>query len=175
MSHDYVQTRIKITDPSADNSTKVNFNTTGSKMLFAPAVPVQVLKWGFIPDATFTTAAAFQLSITSRPTIGGADTTLDTLTVGNAVVVAAGQGMYRDGFTAVAQATGSDGSLVNVAGVKEQVNPGQALTIQVVTAAGAAATGLVFIEYVEKAFIDKVGADVSGTPAQVTLLIKKNS
>lgn len=175
MSHDFVQTRLRITDALADGSGHVNLNTTGVKMRFAPGSPVQVLHWGFIPDSAFTTAAVFKLSLQREATIAGAATTLDTLTVGTGVVVANGVGYYRDAHVPVAQSTGSDGSLDNVADTLLTANPGQDLIINVDTAAGATATGLVFMQYVDKAFIDKVGADVSGTPAQVTLFIKKAS
>lgn len=174
MSHDYVQKRVRTTDPGTDGSGHQNLNSTGVKMLFAPATPIQVSKWGFIPDATFTASAALTLALNTRATIGGSDVQVDTLTVG-ANVVTSGVGYYRQGFVPGAQSTGSDGSLDNVAPTKELILPGQAVSISVTTAAGVTATGIIFIEFVEKGFIDKQGADVSGTPAQVTLFIAKAS
>lgn len=172
MSHDFVQKRVRVTDPLTDGSGHVNLNTTGVKMVFAPATPVKITHWGFISDSAFTTAAAMQLAVNKRTTVGGADTQISTITVGNAVAVANGGGYGQELHVANAATTGSDNSTDNVAPTNLELVPGQAVSVSVVTAAGAVATGLIFIEYVERGFIDKSGPDVFGNAGTTYYTLK---
>lgn len=142
----------------------VNFNATGDLWQFTPVAPVRLMKWGFMNDASGnpgTAAANFQLGLDFQPTAGSATgrVNIDTLTVPNTTVVAAGTGYYRDPYTVSSVSTsipsevGNAGPLGNtantvVSGQQQFVLAvGQAWVIKVTTAFGAALTGHVWVEY----------------------------
>lgn len=161
-------------DPLGVNGGPINLNATGDKFIFSPVNPADIYTWGVIFDAGNTVAGApFVLSLDFRP-IAGSDAgrvNKSTITRAIGLVSAAGSGLLNRVTLPVAATTfpvlGVGTGLLNVepAGPLE-VNPGQQAVIKVTAAFGAAATGYVFIDYVNKAM---AGARFSTNITEVLL------
>lgn len=141
-------------EDTATDAGPVDLNSTGDKFGIAPTVfPIEIYRYGIITAAAFDPdAGGFVLSLDHRPTAGSDSgrTEKDTLTRADAQTAAAGKVVYRDVKIPVAQATGVDASLVNVGPAGPlHVKPGEEAILEVTNAMGAAATGRLFIEYVE--------------------------
>ena len=162
MSHELVQKRyVQSVFPTPVEAAPaagglVDFNATGDKFTFAPPCPVEVYRYGY---TTFTAqdpdAGGFVLSLDFRPTVGSDTNRVekDTLTRADAQTSAAGRVVFRDVKIPVAQATGADGSVVNVGPAGPlHVRPGEEVVLEVTNANGAASTGYVWIEYAEQGF-----------------------
>lgn len=142
--------------PTGTAGGPVDFNATGDKFIITPAAPIDIYRYGAVFDAaTDPDAGGFVLALDWRPTAGSDSSRAEimTLTRADAETSAAGTGIYGKVVVAVAQATGSDGSLVNVgpSGPLE-VDPGEQAVIEVTNAVGAASTGYVWVEYVQHPF-----------------------
>lgn len=165
MSHELVHKKTifsTLPTPTGSAGGPVDFNATGDKLLFAPAQPIEVYRFGFQTiEAMDPDAGGFVIALDIRPTIGSdtSRTEVETITRADADTVAAGKVVYKDVIIAVAAAAGDDTltggattqtSTLNVgpSGPKH-VMPGQEIVIEVTNAVGAASTGYVFIEYAE--------------------------
>lgn len=161
MSHDLIQKRVMVSHTILENLVTnrnegpIDFTATAAdiKFAFAPGVPIDILRFGVIAKTAFSgTSGVVKLQKTAVLTDLSAAVDIATLTLGTAI--AANKGVYRDVVTAVAQATGLDGSLVNVKPTGPgQINPGEAALLTLSTVQGTAGTGWVFIEYVELPFV----------------------
>lgn len=142
--------------PTGVNGGPVDFNATGDKYIYTPASPSDIYRFGFITDAAMDPdAGGFVLALDWRPVAGSDAGRLEkqTITRADAETVAAGKLVYADVIIPVAQATGIDGSLVNVGPAGPlHVRPGEQAVIEVTNAVGAASTGYVFVEVMELAF-----------------------
>lgn len=149
--------------PTGVNGGPVDFNATGDKFIYTPASKSEIYRFGFIADAAMDPdAGGFVLALDWRPTAGSDTDRVEkaTITRADTETVAAGKLVYADVVIAVAQATGVDGSLVNVGPSGPLVvMPGEQAVVEVTNAVGAAATGYIFIEVMELAF-DKSDDDV---------------
>ena len=152
--HDLLNKRTVVSTlptPTGTEGGPVAFTSTGDKFIFTPAMPCDVYRWGLITDALLDVGAGFTIALDWRPTAGSDTNRAQKDTIVKTADVAAGQVLYSEAVGAVAQATGSDGSLVDVAPAGPvEVDPGEELVIEVTDAADTAGTGYVWIEYVEK-------------------------
>lgn len=168
MSHELVQKRrvysiapIHLYETVVTDLGLVNLNSTGDKFSIAPAVPIDIYRFGYITaQSQDPDAGGFQLDISLRPT-AGSDTnrsaTKASIFRADAQVVGAGKVVYRDVIIPVAEATvtGPGGTLnkVNVGPAGPlHVRPGEEAVLAVSNAMGVAATAKLFIEYVEHDF-----------------------
>ena len=149
--------------PTGVNGGPVDFNSTGDKYIYTPCGPIEIYRWGFITDVAMDPdAGGFVIALDHRITAGSdtGRTEKATITRADAETVAAGKLVYGRVEIPVAEATGVDGSKVNVGpNGPLRVNPGEQAVIEVTNAVGAASTGYVFIEYADLAF-EKADADV---------------
>lgn len=167
MSHELVQKRriysvfVSNTLASADAvAGPVDLNATGDKFSIAPAVPIDIYRFGYITvQSQDPDAGGFQMDIALRPTAGSDTnrTTKASLIRTDPQVVAAGKVVYKDVLVAVAESlvTGPGGTInkVNVKPIGPlRVRPGEEAVLAVSNAMGVAATARLFIEYVEHDF-----------------------
>ncbi len=124
-------------------------DSTGDKITFAPAVPIDIKRWGYICTETAKDATACTVALDHRVTAGSDTGRLEIDTIVLATAVALGKGVVTEVLLPVAQATAEDGSLRDVSGAGPlQVDPGEEVIFQVTD---AAVTGDVtyFLEYYE--------------------------
>ncbi len=127
-------------------SAQVTLNSTGDKMTFTPAFPVNIVRWGIIADALIDVGTTLVLKADWRPT-AGSDSSRSDGTVGDITITAdlsQGQGVYTEecatpATTAVAK--------------KFSVDPGEQVVFQVTTAADTSGTGFIFVEYETLPFV----------------------
>lgn len=170
MSHDLIQKRVVVSVfPTAVEDAPaaggyVDFNATGEKYILTSPVPIDVYRFGISVATTLTpTAATFTLTLKKRVTIGttSGGSTIDSLRRAVGQVVAAGKVAYRDVIVPIAEtlvptgAPGLGGQKFNTrsGGGPLHLKPGEEAVLEVTTAAGAASTGLVWIEYSEKGMV----------------------
>lgn len=166
--HDFLNKQYLVSTlitPTGVNGGPVDFNATGDKFIITRPHPFDVMRWGIITiEAMDPDAGGFVLALDKRVTVG-TDTDrveVDTLTRANADLIAAGHVVYKDVELQVAQATGSDGSLVNVGPAgPAHFEPGQEAVFEVTNAVGAASTGYIFAEIVVRPFNDAGYATVT--------------
>lgn len=166
MSHDLIQKVFKVSDfvtPTGANG-PTDFNAATDKFILTPMAPVDIYRFGFISIATQTPTGNFDIIIDKRPTAGSdtARTTISTLrrTLAQGAI-AAGTLFFHDIVVPVAAtsvpvgAPGFSGQQYNtrVGGGPLHIRPGEEAVIKVNSAMGAAATGYVFVEYVQKGFV----------------------
>lgn len=144
--------------PLGVNGGPIDFNSTGDKFIFTPINPADIYSWGVVFDAAVDPdAGGFVLALDFRPTAGSDTNRVEkaTITRTDTQLVAAGRGLFNRLILPVASTTfpvlGSGTGVLQVepAGPLE-VNPGEQAVIEVTNAVGAAATGYVFIDYVNK-------------------------
>lgn len=172
--HDLLNRRVYQTASIAGES-------TGDKATWAPALPIQILRWGLInlDSETIDVGVGMVVSLEWRPTVSS-DTNravIDTISTGTTDVPIGG-GLYSDlvsGFDG--ESTASDGSIFNDAPSADAesapdnfiVYPGEELVVEVTDAADTNADSFqVFIEYVERPFSE-------GRDADSPRLVKVNS
>lgn len=145
----------------------VVFTSTGDKFTFTAAVPIRLLKWGFIVDkvAVAQTASAMKFTLYTIPASAagggsGGGTAVDTLTTTATSGFALGTGGYRDPWTTSTTATsppsegtqaGPIGNTANTITSGQQqltLSVGQQFVINVTTASDNTGQGRVWIEYV---------------------------
>lgn len=138
----------------------VDFNAASDKLILNFPHPVDIYRWGIMTIALMDPdAGGFQIDLDKRVTMGSDVGRLNaaggSIIRADADTIAAGNIVYVDVTLPVAQATGSDGSLVNVdpAGPL-RIDPGQEAVIEVTNTVGAASTGYVWVEYVALPFND---------------------
>ncbi len=135
-------------------SAQVTLNSTGDKMTFTPAFPVNIVRWGIIADALIDVGAGMTIKADWRPT-AGSDSSRSDGTCGDITVTAdisQGQGAYTEEC--------ADPSTTAVP-AKFSVDPGEQIVFQVTDAADTAGTGILFVEYEALPFVgdDNVTAD----------------
>jgi len=157
--HDLLRKNMAVSTlitPTGVNGGPVDFNTTGDKFILTPAAPIEIYRWGIATiELMDPDAGGFVISLEHRPTIGSdvGRTVAATITRADAETVAAGALVFNEVVLAVAQATGVDGSLVNVGPAGPlRVNQGEEAVVEVTNAVGAASTGYIWIEYVQLPF-----------------------
>lgn len=148
-------------DSPADGG-PVAFTSTGDKFYVAPAVPIDIYRWGIITQDLLDVGAGFTISMEFRPTVGSDTDRAAKQTIDRTTDVAAGTVLYRDVILAVAQASGDDTltggtttqtSLLNVGPAGPlHVRPGEEVVFEVTDAADTAGTGRIWVEYVESDF-----------------------
>lgn len=143
--------------PTGGAGGPVDFNATGDKFILTPASPIDIYRWGFITDAAMDPdAGGFVLALDYRPTAGSDTSRAEkaTITRADAETVAAGTIVFNNPVGADTDGeTGEDSTLRFVAPTGPvRIAQGEQAVIEVTNAVGAAATGYVFIEYVELPF-----------------------
>ncbi|MFH1764631.1 MAG: hypothetical protein ABIF09_10605 [Gemmatimonadota bacterium] len=122
---------------------------------FIPGRPIDLVRVGFIATTDVANAAStVTIQVIWRPTAGvnTSEEVKDTFTVTDTTTISRGSGVYRNLDIPVAQATGADGSLVDVGpSGPVRVLPGEALQFKVGNAADSGA-GVLFFDYVELPF-----------------------
>jgi len=121
-------------------SAQINVNSTGDKMTFTPASPVNIVRWGIIADALIDVGVGMTIKADHRPT-AGSDTGRGDGDVGDITVtadIAAGKGAYTEEIGTPA---------ATAAQAKFEVDPGEQVVFQVTDAADTAGTGHIFVEY----------------------------
>ena len=116
----------------------VTMTTTGDKIEFAPALPIDVVRWGMIATVAFGGAAVVALD--HQPTAGSATGRV------NAFGGTISPGTLAQGAGAYAEPLQSDGTGLL------QVDPGEALVVEVTTGATTTGEATLFIEYIPRAF-----------------------
>lgn len=179
MSHDFVQKRYwSFPSQKADLATVlVDFGgSTGVVAAFAPPVPIEILRFGIIVDSAeaLDVGVSFSIDLIKYPTAGSSTNAVTIGTITRTADVAAGGVVVNNLDAEPAQTSGDDTlysgttsqtSLVNTAPrdrttvpTKYQIMPGQQVVFDLTDAADTAGKGYVFIEYVERGWVD---ADVS--------------
>lgn len=143
--------------PTGANGGPVDFNATGDKFILTPVAPIEIVRFGFVTDAAMDPdAGGFVLALDHRPTAGSdtGRTESATLTRTDTQTVAAGSLVYREVVLADTDGeTAEDGETRYVAPSGPlSVDVGEQAVLEVTNAVGAASTGYVFIEYVQKPF-----------------------
>lgn len=150
-------------------SGQISFASTGDKVIWTPATPIIVIRWGFILDAAFTTTAAIT-QLDQRVTAGsdsnrvagatssGFDTAGGSFTA-SSTTLAAGKGNYHNvipahGITETGSPPADAGESKSGWPDRFVVYPGQQLVFKVATASSSG-TGFAFIEYQELPFQDQ--------------------
>ncbi len=134
--------------------TGVDATSTGDTLMLRPIIPIDILRWGFISTVLVDVGAGMTISIDHRPTIGSDTDRAEIGAITSTVDVAVGKGQFDDIANAVAQATGVDGSLVDVAPAGPfEVDPGEEIIFDVDDAADTGGTMEVWIEYFVKPFV----------------------
>ncbi len=121
-------------------SASVNMDSTGDKMTFTPATPVNIVRWGVIADTLIDVGAGMTIKADHRPT-AGSDSSRGDGDVGDITVTAdisQGTGAYTE-ECATAAGTAVPG--------KFEVDPGEQVVFQVTDAADTSGTGHIFVEY----------------------------
>lgn len=126
-------------DLVAQLETAVSFVTTGDKFLFAPAEPIEIVRWGVLATANFGGSAVIALDkrITAGSDTGRLDAHGGTLSVG---ALAEGKGAYGE----PTKATDPLGFL--------PVDPGEELVVEVTTGATTTGTAYAWIAYLPRPF-----------------------
>lgn len=160
--HDLLNKRIVVSGGATPTGSAgpVDFNATGDKFMIRRPAPFDVYRWGIITIAAMDPdAGGFQIDLDKRVLVGD-DTGRGTADGGSIIradadVIAASNIVYVDVEVPVAQATGLDGSLVNVEPAGPlRVNPGEEIVFEVTNAVGATSTGYVWAEIAELPFND---------------------
>lgn len=125
-----------------ETSAQISVNSTGDKMTFTPARPVNIIRWGIIADALIDVGTGMTIKADHRPT-AGSDASRGDGDVGDITVT-----------TDILQGKGAYTEEVSGAGTKQkfQVDPGEQVVFQVTDAADTAGTGIIFVEYEEEGF-----------------------
>jgi len=163
------ENRFTVVIPTQSGDTEhagIALATVEDKGFFAPARPVNIVRWGYITDTVLGDTTQV-LKMDFRPTIGsntgrvvgavdsdGVDTAGGTLTSGEATAV--GKGLFH-----------------NVA-PKLKVDPGEEVVIHA-TAAPASGTAFFFIEYEEEGFSGGLPAVARTDPNRISNLTVKAS
>lgn len=111
-----------------------DLNAAADLLVFTPSKPIDLVRFGFIIDGATASGTTLVLSLDKRVKAGTDTDRVELDTLSPAATVAQGKGAYKDLAT------------------REEIDPGEEVIVEVKTAAGVAATGRVFIEYVERAF-----------------------
>ncbi len=134
--------------------TGVDATSTGDTLLLRPIFPIDILRWGILPTVLVDVGATMTISIDHRPTINSDTDRAEIGSITRTTDVAVGAGISDDIANAVAQATGVDGSLVDVAPSGPfEVDPGEEVIFDVDNAADTGGTMDVWIEYYVKPFV----------------------
>lgn len=118
---------------------------------FAPVVPIDIVRWGYICDQTLLdVGVTFNIALDHRPTAGSDTGRVEIDEIVRTTDLALGKGVVRELVLAVAQVTAEDGSLRDVSGTGPfQVDPGEEVVIQVTDAADTGGDITVWFEYFE--------------------------
>lgn len=132
-------------DTTVTKTADVDFAVAADVVTFTPTKPVDVLRFGLIVTTATATGTDLNLELDWRPT-AGSETDRETIaSLSPTASVEQGKGLYKD---VVADNDPDAGS----APKRVQVDPGEQLVVEVETAGAADSEGVVFIEYVERAF-----------------------
>lgn len=154
--------------PDDGHGTPVTLTTAADKGTFAPARPVNIVRWGIIVTTLLDVGAGAVFALDFRPTIGsdtgrvdgavsaGVDTAGGTITTGT-TDVAVGKGLYHD---------------VNP---PLKVDPGEQVVFQAVDAPDTGGAGFLFIEYEEEGFSGGSPAAALSLANRISNLTKKAS
>ncbi len=118
---------------------------------FAPVVPIDIIRWGYIVDQTaLDVGAGFTVDLDHRVTAGTDTGRVQVDTIVRTTDLALGNGVVKELILAVAQATAEDGSLRDVSGTGPfQVDPGEEVVLQVSDAADTTGNITLYFEYFE--------------------------
>jgi hypothetical protein len=163
--HDLLNVRTAVyPDKGAGITTDlVDFGgATGVVAVMNFAVPVEVLRFGLLVDDNelLDVGAGVALALKKYLVPGSATNAVTLGTISSTVDVAKGSGLFNNLAVEIAAATGDDGvSVLNVAPRDEQSNkfivlPGQQLVFDLTDAADTSGKGQVWVQYVEKPFVD---------------------
>ena len=132
----------------------IDATSTGDTVLIRPVKPLDILRWGFISQATVDVGVGAEFGLDHRPTIASDTGRTEIAAISVSADVAAGKGQYDDLADAVAAATGIDGSTVYTGSSNPfKVDPGEEVVFEVKNAADTGGTVLGFIEYYEEPFV----------------------
>lgn len=126
-------------------------DSTGDKGSFAPVVPIDIIRWGYIVETTaLDVGAGFTVALDHQPTAGSATGRVEVDTIVRTTDLALGKGVVKELTLPVAQATAEDGSLRDVSGTGPfQVDPGEAVVFEVTDAADTTGDVKYWFEYYE--------------------------
>ena len=132
-------------------SAEIDFTSTGDKMTFSPAQPVNIVRWGVLANALIDVGAGMIVKADHRPT-AGSDASRGDGDVGDITVtadIAQGAGAYTEECGTPAAGTVADPLIAQ----KFEVDPGEEVVFQVTDAADTAGTGRIFVEYEALPFV----------------------
>ena len=126
-------------------------DSTGDKGGFAPVVPIDIVRWGYIVDETaLDVGAGFTVALDHRVTAGTDTGRVAIDTIVRTTDLALGKGVVKELILAVSQATAEDGSLRDVSGTGPfQVDPGEEVIFEVTDAADTTGDVQYWFEYYE--------------------------
>ncbi len=155
------------------DSDELNIDDNSDSILFTPGNPVDVKRIGLIVRTAVANASGV-VDLTMHKRVAGAsasETETFTLAVTDTTTLAQGAVVYWDMDVAIAQATGSDGSLVDVAPRGPlNVNVGEELQIEVENASDSGVV-TAWVEYIELPFTGQDLVDAGATEKTVTIVL----
>ncbi len=143
-------------------SAEIDMTSTGDKMTFSPAQPVNIVRWGVLANALIDVGAGMIIKADFRPTAGSdgsrGDGDVGDLTFSTDEDISQGEGAYTEECGTPAAGTVADPLIAQ----KFSVDPGEEVVFQITDAADTAGSGRIFVEYEALPFVGDSNATAGG-------------